>query len=180
MGGCSPAPTLAALPRRVLLVGMMGAGKTTVGSALAARLGVPYLDSDAQVERRTGRTVPELFVERGEAAFRAEEKRALAEAVTSDGPVVVSVAGGAVLDPENRNRLRQAGTVVWLRAPVDTLAARVGAGVGRPLLGDDPAAALARLYTERRPLYAELADVVVDVEHLTPHEAVEQILDALR
>ena len=179
MGGCSPAPTLAALTRRILLVGMMGAGKTTVGTALAARLGYPYLDSDEQVERHTGRTVPELFAQRGEAAFRAEEKRALAEAVTSDGPVVVSVAGGAVLDPDNRTRLRQSGTVVWLRAPVATLAQRVGDGRGRPLLGDDPAAALARLYTERRPIYADLADVVVDVELLTPEETVEQILAAL-
>jgi shikimate kinase len=175
----APAPTLAALTRRILLIGMMGAGKTTVGTALAARLGYPYLDSDAEVERHTGRTVPELFAERGEAAFRAEEKRALAEAVTSDGPVVVAVAGGAVLDPDNRARLRQGGTVVWLRAPVATLAQRVGTGQGRPLLNDDPAAALTRLYSVRRPIYAELADVVVDVECLTPEEAVEQIMEAL-
>lgn len=179
MGGCSPAPTHPALPRRILLVGMMGAGKSTIGRALASRLGYEHLDSDEQVERRTGRSVPEIFAERGEAAFRAEEKQALAEAVACDEPTVVSVAGGAVLDPENRRRLRDGGSVVWLRAGVDTLARRVGAGHGRPLLGDDPAAALARLYDERRPLYEEVADVIVDVEGLTPVQTVDRIVEAL-
>ena len=166
------------MAERVLLVGMMGAGKTTVGQALAHRLGAAYFDSDRQVERRTGLTVPEIFAERGEAAFRAEEREALVEAIGSEGPVVVSVAGGAVLDAENRRMVREGGTVVWLRADVETLAARVGAGAGRPLLGDDPAAALAQLYEVRRPVYAEVADVVVDVDDLTPEEAVERILAA--
>lgn len=158
---------------------MMGAGKSTVGRALAQRLGCPFLDSDEQVERRTGLTVPEIFLQRGEAAFRAEEKRALAEAVTSDGPVVVSVAGGAVLDPDNRHRLREGGLVVWLRARIATLARRVGDGTGRPLLGDEPAVALARIYRQRAPLYAELADVVVDVEQVTPAQAVDKIVGSL-
>lgn len=159
---------------------MMGSGKTTVGRLLARRLGWGYLDSDEQVCRNTGKTVAEIFERRGEAAFRAEERKALAQATSSDRPVVVAVAGGAVLDPENRRRLRQAGTIVWLRARVRTLADRVGEGVGRPLLGKDPAAALTRLYTQRRPLYADLADLVIDVDRLTPEEAVEQILGVLR
>lgn len=158
---------------------MMGVGKSTVGLALARRLGWQYLDSDEQVMQHTGRTVAELFAERGEAAFRAEERRALVEAVATDGPAVVSVAGGAVLDPGNRHLLGEAGTVVWLRAAVGTLAARVGTGEGRPLLGDDPAAALALLDEERRPLYAGLADLVVDVDHVTPDGAVERIVGAL-
>jgi shikimate kinase len=159
---------------------MMGVGKTTVGRLLADRLGVEYLDSDEQVERATGRTVPQIFEADGEAAFRAEEKRALAEAATTDTPVVVSVAGGAVLDPENRKRLRDAGQVVWLRASVPTMAARVGEGDGRPLLDGGAEAALNRLYPERRPLYEELADVVVDVDDVTPAEIVGQIVTALQ
>ena len=158
---------------------MMGSGKTTIGRALATRLGWPHLDSDAQVEQRTGRTVPQILEEDGEAAFRAEEKQALAEAVTSDGPAVVSVAGGAVLDPDNRKRIRDAGTVVWLRADVQSLAARVGDGDGRPLLKGDVKGNLGRLYAQRRPIYEELADVVVDVDAAPPGEIVDRIVKAM-
>ncbi|MDP9404625.1 MAG: shikimate kinase [Actinomycetota bacterium] len=163
----------------MFLVGMMGAGKTTIGRALGERLAWPYLDSDEEIQRHTGRSVPEIFAAEGELAFRAQEKKALLAAVASKEPVVVSVAGGAVLDPENRRVLRERGTVVWLNAPVAVLAGRVGDGAGRPLLGDDPAAALARLYEERRPLYEELADIVVDVEARIPEEVVEEILRQL-
>lgn len=164
---------------RVILVGMMGAGKTSIGQRLANRLGWRYLDSDEQVERNTGRTVPEIFETDGEAAFRREEARALAEATAGAEPSVVSAAGGSVLDAGNRELMRRAGPVVWLRAEPATLAARVGSGAGRPLLAPDPAAALPRLDAERRPLYAEVADVVVDVDDLTPDEVVDRILSEL-
>jgi shikimate kinase len=169
------------MPPRVFLVGMMGVGKSTVGRLLAERLGWPYLDSDEQVQRHTGRTVPEIFAADGEPAFRAEEKRALAEAASGDTPVVVSVAGGAVLDPDNRTLLRDRGKVVWLRANLDTMAERVGEGEGRPLLSGagGPAVALAQLYPQRRPVYEDLADLVVDVDQITPGEVVDKIVAAL-
>ena len=166
-------------PQRVLLIGMMGAGKTTTGRLLSTRLRWPYLDSDEEIERQTGKTVPEIWKEQGEPAFRIEESRVLAQACSSDGPAVVSVAGGAVLDPANRDLIRRSGLVVWLRADVATLAGRVGSGAGRPLLDRGPAAALGRLLTERAPLYQELADLTFDVDRLSPPQVVDLIAEAV-
>ena len=163
---------------RIVLVGMMGAGKTTVGRELAGRLGWRLLDSDAMVEASTGSTVAELFESQGEEAFRAEESRVLAEALTGDPQVVVSAAGGVVLSPANRRLLATAGAVVWLRADPATLAARVGSGAGRPLLAGDPAGTLAELDAVRRPLYGEVADVIVDVDGLAPSMVVDRVLAA--
>lgn len=164
---------------RLLLVGMMGAGKTTVGRLVAARLGWDYFDSDEEVERATGRTVPEILSADGEAAFRKAESAALADAVATSPPAVVSVAGGAVLDAANRALLERSGTVVWLRADPSTLAERVGDGTGRPLLGDDPREAIVRLDRVRRPLYAEVADVVVDVDGVEPAVVADRVIGAL-
>ena len=154
----------------------MGAGKTTVGRALAERLGWRHLDSDAQVEANTGRTVPEIFAADGEAAFRKEEARALADAVSTPEPTVVSVAGGAVLDAAIRDLLRRSGPIVWLRADPSTLAQRVGSGAGRPLLEQDPAGSLRALYDTRRPVYESIADLTVDVDHLEPATVVDRVL----
>jgi len=164
---------------RLALVGMMGAGKTTVGRLCAARLGWEYFDSDAQVVEGTGRTVPELFTEEGEAVFRAHESRVLLEALSGERPVVVSAAGGVVLSEGNRELLRRSATVVWLRAGVATLTRRVGEGAGRPLLDADPATSLAALDEVRRPLYATVAHAVVDVDELAPDEVADQVLDEL-
>jgi shikimate kinase len=163
---------------RVVLVGMMGAGKTTVGRELARRLGWRFLDSDEMIEASTGATVVEIFATQGEEAFRVEETRVLAEALTEGGPAVVSAAGGTVLSPANREMLANVGAVVWLRADPATLAARVGAGVGRPLLGSDPAQNLIALDAVRRPLYGEVADVIIDVDPLDASTVVDRILAA--
>jgi shikimate kinase len=165
------------MTERILLVGMMGAGKTTAGKLVAKKLGWDYVDSDAEVEKETGMTVPELFDRDGEAAFRNAETRALRRGCASARPVVVSVAGGAVMRAENRALLHSAGRVIWLRARPETLAARVGDGAGRPLLNGDPAAALRTLDAVRRPLYAEVADETIDVDDLSAGEVVARILD---
>jgi shikimate kinase len=163
---------------RILLVGMMGAGKTTTGQLVAHRLGWDYCDSDADVEALTGCTVPELFARDGEAAFRAAEAQVLATACGRDQPAVISVAGGAVLRADNRKLISDSGTVVWLRARPQKLADRVGDGAGRPLLGDDPAAAMTVLAEERAPHYAEVADEVIDVNDLSPDEVADRVLAA--
>ncbi len=166
------------MTRRILLIGMMGVGKSTVGRLTASTLGWGYLDSDAEVESETGLTVPELFARDGETAFRDAEARALRQACAGTAQVVVSVAGGAVLRPANRRLLSSSGTVVWLRARPETLFDRVGDGAGRPLLEGDRAAVLRELDAVRRPFYAQLADVTIDVDDLAPEQAVSMIIAA--
>ena len=163
-----------------MLVGMMGSGKSTVGRIVAERMRRPLRDSDADVERRTGQSVPAIFAARGEPAFRAEERAALSAALTSSVRSVIAVAGGAVLDPETRRRLRSAGIVVWLDVAPYALAARVGAGIGRPLLDVDPAGTLQRLDALRRPVYRELADVVVQAGGRRPEALAGIVVSAAR
>jgi shikimate kinase len=158
----------------VLLVGMMGSGKTTTGRLLARRLGRVFHDSDEEILLRTGMTVPAIFAERGEAAFRAEERAVLASAVSSGTPAVIAVAGGAVLDPDTRRRIRRAGVVIWLRAAPHVLAYRVGSGCGRPLLERDPQTTMRLLEARRRAVYGEIADATLDVDWIVPQIAAER------
>lgn len=159
----------------VVLVGMMGAGKTSVAARLAARRGWPVFDSDRQVEEMVGRSVAEIWAADGEQGFRSLEAQVLADALASPAPAVIAAAGGTVLDPDNRRLLRMHTPVVWLRAEAETLVRRLGLGEGRPLLAGDVAGAVARLDAERRPLYAEVADVTVDVDHLSADEVAARV-----
>ncbi|MGA3214468.1 MAG: shikimate kinase [Acidimicrobiales bacterium] len=164
----------------VLLVGMMGSGKSTVGRIVAEHMGRPFCDSDAEVERRSGRSVPEIFAERGERAFRAEERAALGSVLACPVPSVIGVAGGAVLEPETRRRMRSAGLIIWLDVAPQALAARVGAGRGRPLLEVDPMGTLRRLDAIRRPVYRELSDYVVHAERRSPAALAEVVVRLAR
>jgi len=155
---------------------MMGAGKTTIGRRLARTLGRPFIDSDQQIEARTRRTVKEIFEADGEPAFRALEAEALADALDTEAPSIIAAAGGTVLREENRARMRQSGTVVWLRADPAVLADRVRNGSHRPLLAEDPAATLARLDRERQTLYADVADHIVDTTGRPPDDVLAELL----
>lgn len=154
----------------------MGSGKSTVGSALAERLGRRFVDTDAEIERLEGRSVAEIFARDGEAAFRALERAQIER--WCDEPAVVALGGGAVAQPGVAERLSKSGTVVYLRARPETLLERVGEGAGRPLLaGLSKAERLARLgeiLAERAPAY-EKASVVVDGDGLAAGEVVERV-----
>ena len=161
----------------LVLVGMMGVGKSTVGRMVAAVLDRPLFDSDEMIEERTGRTVREIWAADGEAAFRALETDTLLEALARPEPSVIAAAGGVVLSDRNREVLRSADAqVVWLMADVEVLVDRVRNGSHRPLLDDDPEAALRLLYAVRAPLYQEVADAIVSVEHRTPTEVARAVL----
>jgi shikimate kinase len=151
--------------RHVVLVGPMGVGKTTVGRRVARELQRPFADADEQLELRAGRTIPSIFRDDGEEAFRRLESEVLADLLGRAHPLVVAAGGGVVTQTENRALLGRRAFVVWLRASAGFLAARADP-THRPLLtGDpDPAAALERLVADREPLYEEVADAVVDVE----------------
>jgi shikimate kinase len=160
----------------VVLLGMMGVGKSTVGRLLATELARPYVDNDAEVERETGTQIADLFAARGEDEFRKIEQRVLAEALRSPIPSVIGPGGGVVTRAEARDVLRSGPFVVWLRARPDTLAERVGTGAGRPLLdGHDVLATLTTLARERAPLYEQVAGAIVDVDDLDADAVVAEV-----
>jgi shikimate kinase len=155
------------MPRHVVLIGLMGSGKTTVGRELAAVLGRPFVDNDQQVVAASGRTVAEISTRDGVAEMRRLERAALAEALASPVASVITAAAGVILDDEARGWLGEP-FVVWLRVDPATLAARVAQDPVRPLLGDDPEAVLRAMDQQRQRLYAEVADYAVDVGRLAP------------
>ncbi len=169
-----PSETLAG---HLVLVGLMGTGKSTVGRILAARLHRPFYDSDEMVEARTGRTVREIFESDGEAAYRPLETDALLDALASPELAVIAAAGGVVLAAVNRAALKaRAGRVVWLRASPELLVGRALRQDHRPLLDGDPEAMLASMAANRQDLYAEVADQIIDIDELTPEQVAERVL----
>lgn len=163
----------------LVLVGMMGAGKTAVGSLVAERLGRPFVDTDDLVEVATGMGVAGIFATQGEERFRELEGQAVRDACAAPTPSVIACGGGAVVSAENRRVMRAAGRVVWLRASGAVLANRVGDGAGRPLLGSGSSAAtLQRLARVREAAYEAAAHVIVDTEDLGVDEVAERVLEA--
>ena len=161
----------------LVLVGMMGVGKSTVGRLVAAELDRPLFDSDEMIEQRTGRTVREIWSTDGEAAFRTLETDTLLEALAEPEESVIAAAGGVVLSERNREALTSADAhVVWLLADVDVLLDRVRNGMHRPLLDDDPEGTLRRMHVERAALYQEVADAVVSVDHRSPNDVAKAVL----
>jgi shikimate kinase len=161
----------------VVLVGPPGAGKTTVGGLLAERLGVGLRDTDADVEESTGATIPDLFVDHGEAYFRTLERHAVATALT-EHEGVLSLGGGAVLDAGTREALR-GHRVVFLDVGLAEAVRRIGLGVSRPLLLGNVRAQLKALLDERRPMYEAVAWRTVDTDGQTPEQIVDDIASAL-
>ena len=167
------------LPRRtVVLVGLMGAGKTKIGRRLAARLDLPFFDSDCEIETAAGETIEEIFRHRGEAAFRDGERRVIARLLAQ--PMhVLATGGGAFMDPSTRAAIVRSGVSVWLRADLDVLFGRVSRRTNRPLLQQpDPRAVLAALIEQRYPIYAE-ADLVIDSGDGPAEQTVTRVIAAL-
>ena len=157
--------------RAIVLVGMMGSGKSSVGRRLAGRLGLPFVDADTEIETAAGMTIPEIFAQRGEAEFRDGERRVISRILTTRAPLVLATGGGAFMNAETRERVKELGISVWLKAEPDVLMRRVRKRSNRPLLQTaDPEATLRRMLAEREPVYA-LADLTI-LSSDEPHEVV--------
>ena len=173
------AAIVAALGRRsVVLVGMMGAGKSSIGRRAALRLGIPFVDADTEIEKAAGMSISDIFAVRGEAEFRAGEARVLLR-LLDGGPQVLATGGGAFINPQARAAIESNGVSVWLKAELDVLMKRIRRRHDRPLLQTgDPAAILRKLMDERDPVYA-LADITVQSRDVTHDKIVEEIVSAL-
>lgn len=161
--------------RSIVLIGMMGAGKSSIGKRLAARLDIPFADADAAIEAAAGMSIPDIFDVHGEFSFRSGEARVIAR-LLEDGPQVLATGGGSFVNPETRARIHEKGVSMWLKADVDVLLRRVKRRDNRPLLQNgDPAATLANLLADREPYYSQANLTVISRE--VPHEViVEEIV----
>jgi shikimate kinase len=165
--------------RNLILVGPMGAGKSTIGRLLAKELRLPFKDSDKEIEQRTGANIPWIFDVEGEQGFREREQAVIAELCDVDG-MVLATGGGAVMRSENRLALRRGGHVVYLHASVAQQVDRTSRDRNRPLLRSaEPGKVLAELLAVRDPLYREIADIVVETDERPPRLVVQEILERL-
>ncbi len=156
--------------RSIVMVGLMGAGKTSVGRRLAVKLGVPFLDADAEIEKAAGKSIPEIFADHGEESFRSGESKVISRLLEC-GPQVLATGGGAFMNAETRGNVAENGISVWLRAELPLLLQRVARRSNRPLLhGKDPETVMRALMDERYPVY-ELADITVESRDV-PHDAI--------
>lgn len=163
----------------IFLIGLMGAGKTTIGRALARRLNKRFVDSDHEIEARTGVSIPLIFEIEGEASFRQRESEVIRD-LTGQSDIVLATGGGAVLKPENRECLKSRGTVIYLRASVNNILQRTSHDKNRPLLQTaDPRQRLEQLAREREPLYLELADFIVETGRPNVQSLVQMIVSQL-
>lgn len=172
-------PKWGLMRRNIVLIGMMGAGKTAIGAELSRRLGRPFWDTDAEIERAAAMTIPEIFARDGEDFFRARESEVLSR-VLAGGDSIVSTGGGAWLREGNRQRIGLHGVSVWLDCDLDTLWHRVRARPTRPLLQTaDPRGTLDRLLSERRPIYAQADLQVVAARGDTIEDTTNRVIDAI-
>lgn len=157
--------------RAIVLVGMMGSGKSATGRRLAGRLGMPFVDADTEIETAAGMTIPEIFAQRGETEFRDGERRVIGRILATRAPLVLATGGGAFMNAETRQKVKELGISVWLKAEPEVLLRRVRKRSNRPLLQTaDPEATLRRMLKEREPIYA-LADLTI-LSSDEPHEVV--------
>ncbi|MFD0986175.1 shikimate kinase [Methyloligella solikamskensis] len=164
--------------RSLVLIGLMGAGKSSVGKRLAATLGLPFTDADNEIEDAAGETIQEIFANHGEAYFRDGERKVIARLLSS-GPQVMATGGGAYMDPETRNRIAESGLSIWLRAELPILMKRVRRRNNRPLLATgDPKETMKKLMDQRYPVYAQ-ADLVVETRDAPHDTVVGEIVDML-
>jgi shikimate kinase len=164
--------------RSIVLVGMMGAGKSSVGRRLALRLGIPFVDADHEIEKAAGMSISDIFTIRGEPEFRAGEARVILRLLES-GPQVLATGGGAFINPETRAAIAAKGISIWLKADPDVLMKRIKRRQDRPLLRtEDPGATLRKLLEEREPIY-EQADLTVQSREVTHDRVVEEVLAAI-
>jgi shikimate kinase len=164
--------------RSIVLVGMMGAGKSTIGRRLSARLQLPFLDADAEIEAAAGMSIPDIFETHGEPHFRDGEARVIARLLDS-GPAVIATGGGAFMREDTRGRIRIKAVSIWLKADADIIMRRVKRRVDRPLLQTtDPATTIARLIEEREPVYQH-ADLTIWSREVPHEKIVDECIDAL-